>query len=486
MSILEVYLWPLKKCILLNQNLLPSFSFEIYSVFLLVSMLVISLLILIFGSIRLFFLNRRDETAYSNAILGNPKVTIHLSIGNHTPQSVLNSIESICNLNYKNFELLVIANNTLSQSLWKPVETYIFNLDNRFKLINFNEDNVCKTDTLNYALDVTSKDTDYIFTVDADYILNKDALNIAIGTIQKRNVQLLQFPQAYSNSSSKTSGIETHYKKYFESYLKSISSKILVLPTENLTLIDKKVFDNGYRWPKSIMNDELSYGIELTPKYVKIAFCNYILARGKMPTESKDYGNQFKIWTLVNLQILSNVWKTKGISLGKKIHLSTLFTAWINLLGIVFIVVLAAIPLVFINNQYVESILLIGTLNIVLHYVFQLMIYFAMAKNNLKKAWYGFLVHLGLLEIGAFYWMYYFILKEKSLRHGIKYLPKVFRNNRLYLFPIMLFMVSGICFILQQNLIAIVIGVFGLQIMQAKFHTDQEIIWSKFNLYNNN
>lgn len=466
-----------------NQQFLSVSFFEIYSAAIFIGMLVVSALLIILGSIRLYFLNRSNKTSYSSDVKGSPKVSIHLPICNEPPNLVLKTIESICSLDYENFELLVISNNTSNESLWKPVEKFILDLDNRFKFIHISEVKGYKAGALNFALDSVCNDADYIFTVDADYVLNCDALNVALGTIQERDVQLLQFPQAYRNVSLETSGIEINYKHYFDCYLSSTTSKILALPTGTLTLINRAVFDEGYLWPTDSITEDASLGVELVNKDMKLAFCNHVIGKGTMPTESEDYGKQFKRWVFGNFQVLAKVWNTSGISLGNKIHLSTLLTAWINLLGFVFILMTVALPLLFLDNTNAEFVLLLGMFNVFLHCLFQLIIYMNIADNNLKKAWNGFLVHLGLIEIGAFYWMNYFISKEKPFVRTNKFLSASSTTNRFYIFPIILFVISALCFTLQNNLVAILIGLFGLQMMQAKFHKDQEIIWSKFNFY---
>ncbi|MGC1473012.1 MAG: glycosyltransferase family 2 protein [Psychroserpens sp.] len=456
---------------------------ELYGILSFAVILLIVLILGILGVIRLYFLNNFHSTEYTIDFQGNPKVSIHLPICNEPPDLVLKTIESVVNLNYSNFELLVISNNTSDSNLWKPIEAKMMSLDNRFKFVHIEKIKGYKAGALNLALKYTSLTADYIFTLDADYILEENALDIAVGTIQSRNIQLLQFPQSYRNVSTETNGVEINYKHYFDCYLSSAKSKILALPTGTLTIIDSKVFENGTRWPMDSITEDASFGVELIKQKMKIGFCNIVIGRGTMPTEPLDYSKQFKRWVFGNFQVLIKVWRSKGISVMNKIHLSTLLTAWINLLGFIFGILIATLPLLIYNSEIGLKIFYVGIIGIIIHCLFQIVIYIKIAGNNFVTGWNGFLIHLGLLEIGAFYWMSYFISSDKPFVRTTKFLKPVSISNRLYLFPFIIFLLSLVCFIFQHNVIAIFLSFFAIQLIYAKFHKDRELVWSKFNLY---
>src|SRR5690606_39345867 len=50
-----------------------------------------------------------------------PFVSIHLACCNEPPEMVITIIESLRNLDYANFEVLVIDNNTRDEALWKQI-----------------------------------------------------------------------------------------------------------------------------------------------------------------------------------------------------------------------------------------------------------------------------------------------------------------------------------------------------------------------------
>ena len=65
-----------------------------------------------------------------------PKVSLHLACCNEQPDMVIAIIKSLAALDYTNFEVLVIDNNTKDEKLWKPVEEFMATLPENFKFFH--------------------------------------------------------------------------------------------------------------------------------------------------------------------------------------------------------------------------------------------------------------------------------------------------------------------------------------------------------------
>ena len=53
-----------------------------------------------------------------------PKVSLHLAICNEPPAMVIQTLDSLAALDYPNFEVIVIDNNTKDPAVWRPVQDY--------------------------------------------------------------------------------------------------------------------------------------------------------------------------------------------------------------------------------------------------------------------------------------------------------------------------------------------------------------------------
>ncbi len=54
-----------------------------------------------------------------------PFVSIHIPSYNEEPEMLIRTIEHVLKLNYTNYELIIIENNTPDESVWKPVQKFV-------------------------------------------------------------------------------------------------------------------------------------------------------------------------------------------------------------------------------------------------------------------------------------------------------------------------------------------------------------------------
>ena len=68
-----------------------------------------------------------------------PKVSIHLPICNEPPQMVRQTLDALAGLDYPDFEVLVIDNNTSDPALWEPVAEHCARLGARFRFFHLGQ-----------------------------------------------------------------------------------------------------------------------------------------------------------------------------------------------------------------------------------------------------------------------------------------------------------------------------------------------------------
>ncbi|WP_207436441.1 glycosyltransferase, partial [Sabulibacter ruber] len=67
---------------------------------------------------------RRFEPASATPPEDAPMVSIHVPCYNEPPHMVIQTLDALARLDYPNFEVLLIDNNTKDPAVWKPVEAY--------------------------------------------------------------------------------------------------------------------------------------------------------------------------------------------------------------------------------------------------------------------------------------------------------------------------------------------------------------------------
>lgn len=433
------------------------------------------------SSLRIYFIQQSSGSNYTRLDSDEPTVSIHYAICNEPINLVLETLKSFEELNYTNFEVIIISNNTINEKSWKPIEAYVKTISN-FKFYHFDKVDGYKAGALNIALEKMRTDSKYIFTVDSDYKLHPDALIISVGTIESKDLDVLQFPQNYRNICRNTEGLQVNYKHYFECYLSAMDSEKFGLPTGTLTLIKTKIFLEGFIWPIETITEDAHLGVELLISNYKIGYCDVSIGRGTMPTNVTDYSKQFKRWVFGNFQTLVISFGNEQMSIRNKLRLFTMLTAWTNLLAIPILITFCAIPLIFTHPSEIYEIFSLILLSLCLHLITQLHILYITSNRECRKAIKALLIHTSTLEIGAFYWLSYVINSSKPFVRTNKYITNTKNSLLFYLLPTSLFIISNILLILELNLIGSILFAISTIGLLGKIQLNTELSYSKYNL----
>ncbi len=126
----------------------------------------------------------KNHITYSSlaALSGQePFVSIHIPSYNEEPEMLIHTIQCVTKLDYTNYELIIIENNTSDEKIWKPVEKFVQELgDPRIRFYHFDELDGYKSGALNKALELTDSRAEIIGLLDADYCVKPDWLRMTM------------------------------------------------------------------------------------------------------------------------------------------------------------------------------------------------------------------------------------------------------------------------------------------------------------------
>lgn len=126
-----------------------------------------------------------------------PMVSIHVPCYAEPPDLVIATLNAIDKLNYDNYEVIVVDNNTQDPGLWRPVAEHCKKLGGRYRFFHVDPLSGAKAGAVNFALRHTSSDAEIIAVVDADYWVDADFLKRYVPLFEEENIAYVQTSHDY-------------------------------------------------------------------------------------------------------------------------------------------------------------------------------------------------------------------------------------------------------------------------------------------------
>ena len=343
-----------------------------------------------------------------------PFVSVLVPAHNEPPEVLRLTLISISKLRWSAFEVLVVDNNTSDESIWRPIEELCRRLGPRFRFFHLEDVVGAKAGALNRIMPEVSPVADYVFIVDADYILDRDALRRAVGRAESRTIGLVQFPQEYRNTCPGNLGIALDFRHFFAGYM-NVAQRLGAVPcTGTLSLVRIEALKDVGGFNPGVVTEDADLGLRLNFFGWESVYVNEVIGRGLIPHDFESLKKQRWRWSFGNAQILKLNWQrfllrgrlTALQRLGYLLHL----TAWFNfnLLPSVSLVLLAPLALAGMWNPLQPYIVVISGFTLVSY----LALRFGTMFYSLRDEGFGcrqilkaFLSHLGMGWIFGSSWV---------------------------------------------------------------------------------
>lgn len=354
------------------------------------------------------------EPECSEPLPDEPFVSIHVPTHNEPPEVVMQTLDSLSKLKWANYEVLVIDNNTSDPALWQPIQSYCEALGSRFRFFHVEGLSGYKAGAMNYVRQWMSPKTEFIFVVDADYVVDRKALRIALRYFTDEKIGLIQFPQDYRNITDANRGIALDYKHYFSGFMNVANALGCVASTGTLALINLKALEKIGGFNAKFITEDAQLGLQLALNGYRSIYVNKSIGAGLIPHDLQDLKKQRWRWAFGNAQILRRQWKkmlmSRELSWKQKLGFFSHLTAWFNfnlvpslsLIGL-------AIYSVFrdLSEAQIYTVVISGfTLSSYLFLKYGI-IHYSLRRDghSLQEIWKGYLSHLGLGWIFSASWI---------------------------------------------------------------------------------
>ena len=280
-----------------------------------------------------------------------PFVSIHVPTFTEPPEVVKATLEALTQLDYKNYEVLVIDNNTIVNEFWEPVRDYCLEIGPRFRF--FHVDNLpgAKAGALNFALQNTDARAEIIAVIDSDYQVKPDFLKALVPHFKNPKIAIVQTPQDYRDFTpgSYAENCLWEYRYFFSFVMPSCHEYNAASFMGTMGLIRKRVLTDIKNWSEWCVTEDTELGVRTNQNQLETVYLDKSFGEGLMPFEFRDYKNQRHRWVFGNMQIIRrnvgdlffSLSSINKLDVFQKISYLSQLTVWFNNIFLISLITLS-------------------------------------------------------------------------------------------------------------------------------------------------
>jgi exo-beta-1,3-glucanase (GH17 family)/cellulose synthase/poly-beta-1,6-N-acetylglucosamine synthase-like glycosyltransferase len=275
-----------------------------------------------------------------------PKVSIHIPICNEPPHMVRETLDALAAMDYENYEVLVIDNNTADPRTWEPVAEHCARLGPKFRFFTLGKWHGYKAGALNFALGQTAPDAEIIGVIDSDYVVEPDWLRSMAPAFADPRVGFTQSPQDYRDNDGSLFKrmMFWEYAGFFHVGMVNRNARNAIIQHGTMTLIRKRALLERKGWAEWCITEDSELGIELMRDGYQAVYSKKSFGRGVMPDDFNAFRKQRLRWAYGAMRITRANWRAlfspfnRELTLGQRWHFIMGWLPWLgDALGIVFL-----------------------------------------------------------------------------------------------------------------------------------------------------
>jgi exo-beta-1,3-glucanase (GH17 family)/cellulose synthase/poly-beta-1,6-N-acetylglucosamine synthase-like glycosyltransferase len=278
-------------------------------------------------------LHQRKPLAEGEA---EPFVSLHLACANEPPEMVIATLESFAALNYRNFEVLVVDNNTRDENLWRPVQAWVAEHADHFRFWHLPYCPGFKAEALNHALEQTNQGAQVIGVVDADYVVDRNWIRDLVGHFAETQVALVQAPQAHrefeKDRLARWAAFE--FDGFFRVGMHHRNARNAIIQHGTMTLVRASVLRELGGWSTWTICEDAELGLRIMAAGHETRYVDEVFGRGLAPATFAAFRSQRRRWALGAMQIMKGHAKTifgeSNLTFAQRYHFVAGWLPWVS------------------------------------------------------------------------------------------------------------------------------------------------------------
>ena len=226
-------------------------------------------------------------------------------------------------LDYPDFEVIVIDNNTKDPAVWRPVQDYCAQLGERFRFFHFDVMKGFKAGALNYVLSQTAPDAKVIGVIDSDYMVRADWLKALVPYFDDRKIGYVQAPQDHRDWTGDRfkEMLNWEYAGFFDIGMCLRNEYDAIIQHGTMTLVRRDLMEEMGGWATWCITEDTELGLRLMEKGYGAMYSRERFGQGLTPDHFAGYKKQRFRWAYGAMQIMK-------AHAGKMLSNSTKLTFW--------------------------------------------------------------------------------------------------------------------------------------------------------------
>jgi len=234
------------------------------------------------------------------------RVSVHVPCYNEPPEMVIETLDHLAKLDYENFEVIVLDNNTKDETVWRPVEAHCARLGPRFRFFHMDNVKGFKAGALNEALALTDPDAVYIAVIDSDYQVEPYWLRRTLPLFASPNIAVVQGPQDYRDARQSVFKAMAYeeYRGFFHIGMIERNEHNAIIQHGTMTIVRKSALQDVGGWSTWCITEDTELGLKLFEKGYGAAYIPQSMGRGLIPDTLEAFQTQRYRWVYGAMQIL--------------------------------------------------------------------------------------------------------------------------------------------------------------------------------------
>jgi exo-beta-1,3-glucanase (GH17 family)/cellulose synthase/poly-beta-1,6-N-acetylglucosamine synthase-like glycosyltransferase len=260
---------------------------------------------------------RVDRRVVTAAIaMKSPRVSIHVPTYNEPPQMVIETLNALARLDYDNYEVILLDNNTADPDVWRPVEAqcHILNAQlgqdkagsGQFRFFHFDNVKGFKAGALNRALALTDSAASHIAVIDSDYQVEPLWLRRAMPYFASPGIAVVQGPQDYRDHRDnpfKAMAYE-EYRGFFHIGMVERNEHNAIIQHGTMTIVSKPALIEVDGWAEWCITEDTELGLRLFEAGFEAAYIPQSMGAGLEPDTLEAFMSQRYRWVYGAMQML--------------------------------------------------------------------------------------------------------------------------------------------------------------------------------------